>query len=143
MPLISLSMSTSSANLIPGHDEALLRVLVTIRLAPEGAIRAKDISTQVLKSTSHTSRLIDRAEACKLIERRPDPSDRRAHRVVLTRKGEARIDAYVPHAIALLDRTYGEALSPGERKAFVDLLGRVEATAAKLVLELEQRSGGT
>ena len=65
------------------HDEAVLRVLLCIRLSPEGAMRAKDISIQMLKSTSHMSRLIDRAESHGLVERLPDPRDRRAHRVAV------------------------------------------------------------
>ncbi len=54
--------------------------------------------------------LLDDLEAGKLIERRPDPADRRARRVVLTRSGEAmltrlgkRLEAAESHALRGLD----------------------------------------
>jgi len=124
------------------HDESVLRVLLTLRLAPDGMMRAKDISARIVKSTSHTSRLIDRAEAHGLVERRPDPRDRRAHRVALTRRGEAEIDAYVPHAVTLLDEALSGALSPAELQMVVDLVGRVETTALELVAKREAARQG-
>jgi DNA-binding MarR family transcriptional regulator len=54
--------------------------------------------------------LLDDLEACKLIERRADPADRRARRIVLTRAGEAmltklgkRLQAAEQHALRGLD----------------------------------------
>ncbi|MEM6927493.1 MAG: MarR family winged helix-turn-helix transcriptional regulator [Myxococcota bacterium] len=119
------------------HDEAVLRVLLSVRLAPDGAMRAKDMSVQMLKSTSHMSRLIDRAAASGLVERLPDPADRRAHRVALTPKGLETIDAYVPHAVAMLEQAYGEALDADEQRLLLELLGRVEASVTKLIAERE------
>ncbi len=115
------------------HDESLLRVLLCIRMASDGAMRAKDISTQMLKSTSHTSRLIDRAEARGLVERRADPTDRRAHRVALTPQGESAIDAYVPHAVAMLDEAFAGVLTRDELRMLLGLVGRVETAALALV----------
>jgi len=119
------------------HDEALLRVLLCIRLATGGAMRAKDISSQMLKSTSHISRLIDRAESKGLVERRADPSDRRAHRVALTKNGQDEIDAYVPHAVVLLEQAFGSALDPDELMSLLDMLSRVEVASLRLVAERE------
>lgn len=119
------------------HDESLLRVLLCIRLAPEGAMRAKDISVEMLKSTSHISRLIDRAVARGLVERRTDPSDRRAHRVALTPQGEAEIDAYVPRAVAMLDQAFGDALNPDELRTAIGLLERIETTVLEMVTQRE------
>jgi DNA-binding MarR family transcriptional regulator len=54
--------------------------------------------------------LLDDLEGCKLIERRADPADRRARRIVLTRAGEAmlsklgkRLEAAERHALRGLD----------------------------------------
>lgn len=126
------------AQLHSEHDESILRVLLCVRLAPEGAIRAKDISEQLLKSTSHTSRLIDRAEADGLVERRADPSDRRAYQVVLTTQGEAAIDAYVPHAVAMLDEAFAGVLTPEELQTLLGLAARVEAAALGLVARQDE-----
>ncbi len=123
------------------HDEALLRLLLCIRLSPEGAMRAKDISVQLLKSTSHTSRLIDRAVAHDLVERQPDPRDRRAHRVDLTPRGTAEVDAYVPHAVEMLGEAYGRILGLEELGGVLALLGRVEAATLDLVAKQKAAKG--
>ncbi len=100
-------------------------------------MRAKDISIQMLKSTSHMSRLIDRAEARGLVERRADPTDRRAHRVALTSQGESTIDAYLPHAVALLDEAFAAVLTRDELRMLLDLVARVKTAAVALVTRQE------
>jgi len=119
------------------HDESVLRVLLCIRMAPGGAMRAKDISIQMLKSTSHMSRLIDRAEAGGLVERRADPADRRAQQIALTPLGESTIDAYVPHAVALLDEAFATALTRDELQMLLGFVARVETAAVALVAKQE------
>ncbi len=125
------------AQLHSEHDESLLRLLLCVRLSPDGAMRAKDISVQLLKSTSHMSRLIDHAETRGLVERRADPSDRRAHQVALTPEGASTIDAYVPHAVDLLDEAFATVLTREELGMLLDLVGRVDSAAAALVAKLE------
>lgn len=73
--------------------------------------------------------LLDDLEGCKLIERRPDPADRRARRIVLTRKGETvlrqlgqRLAAAEQHALRGLDEV--------EQKTLRELLWRASSTAA-------------
>jgi DNA-binding MarR family transcriptional regulator len=120
------------------HSESTLRVLLCIRLAPEGTIRATDLSEQLVKSTSHTSRLIDRAEAGGLVERQADPNDRRAQLIALTPLGTRAIDAYVPHAAALLGEAFGDVLSPGEFLMLIGFLDRVRTATSGVVTRLER-----
>ena len=70
--------------------------------------------------------LLDDLEKAKLIERRADPADRRARRIVLTRSGEAmlarlgkRLEAAEQHALRGLDEV--------DQKALRDLLWRAAA----------------
>ncbi len=119
------------------HSESVLRILLCIRVSPDGAMRAKDLSNQMLKSTSHMSRLIDRAEASDLVERQADPTDRRAYRIALTSHGESTIDAYVPHAVALLDDAFAAALTRDELQTLLGLAERVQASAVALVAKQE------
>ena len=119
-------------------DDATLRLLVGIRFAKGGVIRAKEISTQLRQSTSHISRLVDRSEASGLIARRADPSDRRAQHLVLTTRGKDVLDAYIPHALALLDGAIFAPLSSAEVATLVDLLRRVENAASELLAERER-----
>jgi DNA-binding MarR family transcriptional regulator len=74
--------------------------------------------------------LLDDLEGCQLIERRPDPADRRARRIVLTRAGEAmlakfgkRLEAAEQHAL--------RALNEVEQKTLRDLLWRASAACAR------------
>jgi len=59
------------------------------------------------------ARLIDRLEAAGMVERRPDPSDRRMHRLHLLPASEpvlAQIEEYRAHAVAQLR----EVVAPGD-----------------------------
>jgi DNA-binding MarR family transcriptional regulator len=60
-----------------------------------------------------TSRL-DRLERVGLIERRPDPGDRRGVLVQLTEQGE-RLAEESLHAVIAADEAFLEPLSPGQR----------------------------
>lgn len=122
------------------YDEAILRVLLCVRLAPRGRIRAKDISVQMVKSTSHISRLIDRAESKGLVERRRDPDDRRAHQVVLTDSGRDMIDSYVPHAVNVLKTGVLSALDPDEIRATMAVLAKIQGSLDAFIAD--PRSGG-
>ena len=107
-------------------DETVLRVLLCIRLAPGGGIRAKDIAIQMVKSTSHISRLIDRAENAGLVERQRDPNDRRAHQVVLTDAGREMIDTYAPHAVNVLKTGVLKDLDPDEIRTTMGVLAKIQ-----------------
>ncbi|MCP4601972.1 MAG: MarR family transcriptional regulator [Proteobacteria bacterium] len=123
------------------YDDPTLRLLVGIRLAPQDVIRAVDISEQMQKSTSHISRLIDRAESKGLLERRADPSDRRAQQIALTELGKQEIDAYVPHSMTLLDEAIFATLSSDEISLLIDLLSRVETASRQLISKREGQTG--
>lgn len=74
--------------------------------------------------------LLDDLENGKLIERRPDPADRRARRIVLTRSGETvlaklgkRLEAAEKHALRGLD--------DAEQQALRDLLWRASSATVE------------
>jgi len=71
-------------------------------------------------------RILDRMEADGLVERRPDPSDRRARRLYLT----SRATPFLDTMWHLADLTRAEALegiSKKERELFIGILERVHA----------------
>jgi DNA-binding MarR family transcriptional regulator len=121
------------------YDDAILRVLLCVRLAPGGGIRAKDISIQMVKSTSHISRLIDRAESKGLVERQRDPNDRRAHQLVLTDPGREMIDSYAPHAVNVLKTGVLSSLDPDEIRATMAVLAKIQRSLDAFIAE--PRSG--
>lgn len=71
--------------------------------------------TLMLSPAGMTGRL-DRLESAGLVERRPDPADRRASLVVLTRRGHELVDAAVADHVANEERILS-VLSPTERTA--------------------------
>jgi DNA-binding MarR family transcriptional regulator len=111
------------------HGPTTLDLLTRLELAPDRRLRAVDLCRQLLKSPSHISRMLDRAESSGLVLREPDPDDRRAHQVVLTPAGRAVVEEFTPRLEAAIDRVFTETLSPTEVDQLVDLLERVEAAA--------------
>lgn len=87
----------------------------------------------MLSSGGMTKRL-DRLADAGLVERRPDPSDRRGTLVGLTKRGRAVVDEAVVTHVANEERLL-DALSGPERRALDDLL-------RKLLAGLERGSTG-
>ena len=86
-----------------------------------------------LLSSSGMTKRLDRMEGAGLIERRPDPNDRRGTLVRLTRRGKSLIDKAVETHVANEARLLG-ALTAAERRTLDGLL-------KQLLVELERRSG--
>lgn len=68
--------------------------------------------------------LLDDLEETGLVERRPDPSDRRARRIVATEKGHARL-AELRQRLQLAEDHMLAALDESERDTFRDLVRRI------------------
>jgi DNA-binding MarR family transcriptional regulator len=83
-----------------------------------------------LLSSSGMTKRLDRMEAAKLIERRPDPHDRRGTLVRLTRRGKSVIDKAVETHVGNEGRLLG-ALTAPERRTLDRLL-------KNLLIQLEQ-----
>jgi DNA-binding MarR family transcriptional regulator len=81
------------------------------------------VDAVVLSSGAMTNR-IDRVEALGLVERRPDPSDRRGTLVALTKEGRQIVDAAVLEHLATEERLLG-ALSSSERGTLARLLRKL------------------
>ncbi len=66
-----------------------------------------DLSRELIMHRSNVTGLIDRLEKRGLAERQPVPNDRRAHRVVLTRRGNRLIRKVLPHYWAAAEDALG------------------------------------
>ena len=73
--------------------------------------------------------LLDDLENCKLIERRPDPTDRRARRIVVTRKGET-VLRQLGERLAAAEQHALRGLDDADQKALRDLLWRASSAVA-------------
>jgi len=115
------------------HSPTTLDLLVRLSLAPDQQLRGVDLCRQLLKSPGYVSRVIDQAEGAGLVSRRPDPDDRRAQQITLTKAGEDILETVVPYVVDVLDQTVYTALDDDEVETLNDLLSRIAAQAHLLL----------
>jgi DNA-binding MarR family transcriptional regulator len=106
----------------PGwHD-----VLATLRRSgPPHQLRPSELTGTLMLTSSGTTKRLDRLERAGLIERSPDPQDRRAVVITLTAKGREIIDATTEAHLAN-ERRLLAALSEAERGQLADLLRKLQ-----------------
>jgi DNA-binding MarR family transcriptional regulator len=75
-------------------------------------------------------RMIDRLQDAQLVERRPDPADRRAWRLFLTDKGTLLLDKLRPFALQTYDIAL-EGIEPQDRDQLMATLGRMRANLSR------------
>jgi len=82
------------------------------------------LSRRMLVTAGNLTGLVDRAERDGVVERRPDPSDKRLSRVFLTGKGRDLVQALIPtHATHVSELL--ASLDAGERRELRRLLGKL------------------
>ena len=106
----------------PGwHD-----VLATLRrTGPPYRLRPTEFSSALMLTSSGTTKRLDRLEQVGLIERAPDPEDRRGILITLTDKGRELIDS-VTDAHLANERRLLAALSDAEQARLADLLRKLQ-----------------
>ena len=105
---------------LAGHD-----VLLTLRRQGRGrALSPSELAEDMMISTSAMTNRLDRLQKRGLIERQPDPADRRALRIVLTEAGFALVDRIVVSHVATEERLVS-ALSAEERAELRRLLAKI------------------
>ncbi len=90
-----------------------------------GGCRMTDLAGAVVTSKSGLTSIVDRLEAEGLIERRPDPSDRRVTRIALTKLGEQRFAEATKHHRQVVRRLFTSQVSDAEAQVIVEVLERV------------------
>lgn len=131
---IALSTAIEDGVVAAGTDPTTADLLVRLSLAPDDSLRAVELCRQLLKSPSHISRRIDRAEEAGLVRRDPDPDDRRARLVVLTDAGRDVVARLAPPLALVLRHAIFDRLDADEIETLVSLLERVEAGARGCVV---------
>ena len=107
--------SSPSTTLSPAEFEVLIRLART----PGGALRMSDLAAQTQLTTSGITRVVDRLERDRLVERRACPTDRRGLLTVISAAGRTRLTAVLPGHIALIERWLTDLFSPEELETFV------------------------
>lgn len=123
-----------------GLDAGTADLLVRLSQTEDGSLRGVEVGASCRMTPASVSRLVDRAEAAALVERLPDPDDRRAQRVTLTETGRSAAETYAPLMATVLDQLIFETLSAQERRTLISLLGRVRDRAEALLEASEARA---
>lgn len=97
---------------------------VLLRLAAEDGLTQAEIARRQRVEAPTMCRTVDRLVRDGLVERRPDPVDRRATRVHLTREGR-RAAAAGAEVVEDIEARAFTGLDDAERRALAGLLGRV------------------
>lgn len=114
-----------------GQDPTIVDLLTRLDQAPENRLRAVELSHQLLMSPSHISRTLDKAEALGLVERGPDPDDRRASQISMTNAGRSVARDFAPRLRVIVDRVVNDTLSEIEIDTLVELLDRIREAACQ------------
>lgn len=99
------------------------------------------LSRGMLVTAGNLTGLVDRAERDGLVERRPDPADRRLWRVWLTRAGRALIRELLPEHAAQVHEML-EGFDPEQRRELRRLLGALREHLRPLRGEARSRRAG-
>jgi DNA-binding MarR family transcriptional regulator len=118
------SAHAAAAGLSPAQVTALLT------LRPRETIPMRRLAAALDSDASNLTSLVDRLERRGVVERRPDPSDRRVKALALTKEGE-RLRASYWHGVAE-DPGPLAPLSKKELRTLVSLLDRLGADTAGL-----------
>src|SRR5579859_442035 len=94
LTLYSRVMRDLDRDLLASHQISVREfdVLITLANAPDYRLRMSELAERVMLSPSGLSRLVDRLERARLMERQTDPGDARGFRAVLTDMGAQRLD---------------------------------------------------
>ena len=107
---------------VGGVRPAYLGVLLT--LWKEDGLQAAALGKRAGREPSSMTGLLDRMERDGLIQREPDPDDRRAQRIVLTREGK-RAQRPVMRIVDRVLARLSEGISPTRLATTTDTLRRV------------------
>src|SRR5919197_6687353 len=117
---VDLVRSLAARSVLAGFDLGPAQYHALTYVSEMAPVRMGELATALRVAESTATRVVDRLVADGLLERMPDPSDRRTVRVALTTKGRA----LLAKARRRRSQTMAElldALSPGERDQLVDL----------------------
>lgn len=88
------------------------------------------IAERLLVTTASVTSLLDTLERRGLVERRPDPTDRRRLLVELTDDGRVLVEQFLPEIVALQTAIIAE-LSETQRQTLLRLLSKIREGIAK------------
>jgi DNA-binding MarR family transcriptional regulator len=110
-------------------------VLLELNAAPQRQLRMQDLAARAVLSRTRVSRIVTELDDNGYVERRPDPTDKRAWLATLTADGRAALKRTAPPYLDGIDRHFNRFLSDDDRRRVAEILQRVvDAHQAELDL---------
>jgi DNA-binding MarR family transcriptional regulator len=100
-------------------------VLLELKQAGDGSLRPYELEKRLLLAQHNVSRLMDRMERKKLVERKPCDADGRGQVMVITEQGRAMQKKMWPVYRASIQRHIGAKLTEAETSRLAALLQRL------------------
>ena len=80
---------------------------ILYELKKENGLSQYELANRTFKDAPTVTRIIDKLSDKKLIERLPDPEDRRRFSIYLTDSGKAKIEEIIPEARSFREKVWG------------------------------------
>lgn len=98
---------------------------VLANLGMSEGITQQELAERLLVTKGNVCGVLDRMESAGLVQRKPDPQDRRTNRLRLTRQGRSALRKAFPAHLGLIQECFG-AISGSEQQRLAQLLARIE-----------------
>jgi DNA-binding MarR family transcriptional regulator len=100
-------------------------VLLVLNAAPDRRLRMTELGSRAVLSREQVSRVVTELERAGLVERQPNPDDKRSSFAVITTVGRDRLRAAAPTYLAAIERHYARHLTDRELTTITRALGKV------------------
>lgn len=100
-------------------------VFLALNQAPGRRLRMSELAAEVVVSRTRVSRIVDEMHKEGLVDREPDPDDRRSSFAVLSAAGRARLREAAPVYLAAIERDFASHLTPAEARTVRRALERI------------------
>jgi MarR family transcriptional regulator, 2-MHQ and catechol-resistance regulon repressor len=112
-----------------GISGIFFELLLRIGRSPGGRLTMSELAQQLGLTSGGTTRLVDRVVGAGLVQRESCPNDRRVQWVVLSPKGERKLDEALPVHLRDLQREVFDRLEPDEVAVLERALDKLRAPA--------------
>lgn len=120
-----LKLQRRVEDMLAPHGLTLSQFEALAKVGMHPGVIQQDLVQHLLVTKGNVGALLDRLEESRLIERRPDPQDRRANRLYLTAAGADTVtQIFDKHRV--LVREIFQPLDAGQRAKLTELLGLIE-----------------
>lgn len=116
---------------IESHNISPENFMILELLYSKGPHPVQKISERLSIPSGSITYVVDKLEKQELVERQPNPNDRRASNVVLTEKGEALFDEIFPKHVATISENVS-FITNEEKEQLIHLLKKIGIGAQNL-----------